>query len=363
MNKDAAMMEYLDTVRNHKDIPNENYGRELQELFTLGVKNLRGLTDDNNYTQEDVRQIARAFTGWSYDRSGRATFDDGDHDTIGEFPTRGGGTKQIYQSTGGFASPPSFANPEGSTEIDQVIDIIFQHRDWQGENTVARRTAKRLFEFLTHGGFATIAVPSLELDAIDEVVTNSSFTTTWSIQDLVREILVHDRFYDSLTDESKKSVKWPIDFAVSTLRMLKMKLKGSDKYIPGGGFTGILTHMENLGQTVLDPPSVFGWDWESAWISSATMLARCTLARDAAAHFASGFAPLKLVSLPATDPDTVVDTVTEYLGVKDDISSNERSALKTFLGGSLDLSNDDQVRRKLNGLFVLVMQSPAYQLH
>ena len=361
MNKNAATMEYLDTPRNHKDVPNENYGRELQELFTLGVKNLRGGPDDNNYTQDDVRQIARAFTGWDYDRKGVAVFHDYDHDTTAEFPGRG--AKEIYASTGGFASPQSFASPEGDTEIDQVVDIIFAHRDWQGQNTVARRTAKRLFEFFTHGGFATIAVPSPELTAIDEVIANSSFTTTWSIEALVREILVHDRFYDSLSDPSKKSVKWPIDFAVGSLKMLKMKLKGRYKLIPGGSYNGILTHMENMGQTVLDPPSVFGWDWEASWISSATMLARCGLARDVAAHYAEHFAPLKLISLSGTDPDSVVDAVTEYLGVKDDLATGERDALKTFLGGNLNTADAEQVRTKLHGLFVLVMQSPAYQLH
>ena len=64
------MMEFLDTVRNHKDIPNENYARELQELFTLGVNDSAG---NPNYTQEDIVQIARAFTGWDYyDRTTRS---------------------------------------------------------------------------------------------------------------------------------------------------------------------------------------------------------------------------------------------------------------------------------------------------
>ena len=68
MNKNAALMEYLDTNDNRKDIPNENYARELQELFTLGVKDSNGAP---NYTQEDVVQIARAFTGLGLRRQGR----------------------------------------------------------------------------------------------------------------------------------------------------------------------------------------------------------------------------------------------------------------------------------------------------
>jgi uncharacterized protein (DUF1800 family) len=69
ISKNPAMMEFLDTVRNDKDVPNENYARELQELFTLGVEDFAG---NPNYTQDDIVQIARAFTGWRYD--GRDAF-------------------------------------------------------------------------------------------------------------------------------------------------------------------------------------------------------------------------------------------------------------------------------------------------
>ena len=67
INRDAAMMEFLDTVRNVKEEPNENYARELQELFTLGVKDYDG---NPNYDQADIVQIARAFTGWDYTDAG-----------------------------------------------------------------------------------------------------------------------------------------------------------------------------------------------------------------------------------------------------------------------------------------------------
>src|SRR6185503_15028725 len=144
MNKDAAMIEWLDTRRNHKAIPNENYARELQELFTLGVNDLRG---NPNYTQADVAQIARAFTGWTMSYNGPVYFDEFDHDFDEEFSSERG-PKQLYAQTvdytpnnklGGFTSPQPFGSPEGSTEIDQVIDVIFRHTDSDGKNTVARR--------------------------------------------------------------------------------------------------------------------------------------------------------------------------------------------------------------------------------
>src|SRR5205085_839302 len=82
MNKKAALMDYLDTNDNQKDIPNENYARELQELFTLGVKDSSG---NPNYTQEDVVQIARAFTGWDFDEKGVAFLNADEHDFMSDF--------------------------------------------------------------------------------------------------------------------------------------------------------------------------------------------------------------------------------------------------------------------------------------
>src|SRR5438552_12014902 len=195
MNRNAAVMEFLDTVRNHKDIPNENYARELQELFTVGVKDFAG---NPNYTQEDIVQIARAFTGWDYIyNSGESVFHDYDHDYMADFPERG--PKRTYKSTGGFGSGgmtyAAGAADEGPQEIDAVIDIIFQHKDSDGKSTVARRVARKLVEYYAH----PIATPISAADAavIDQIIADSDFDTNWSISGLVRAIVVNDTFYDT----------------------------------------------------------------------------------------------------------------------------------------------------------------------
>jgi len=359
VNKDAAMMEYLDTSRNRKEEPNENYARELQELFTLGTESVHG---DPNYEQDDVVQIARAFSGWDHDSAGNAVFKAGRHDTTSEFPDRG--PKVIYRTVGGFGpGGRNFGSPEGPTEIDQVVDAIFAHRDRDGASTVARRLARRLFEFFAHGGFAETPPGSPELAAVDEVIARSGFATNWSTIGLLREIFVHDRFFDAVTDRELRSVKWPVDYVVSTMRMLGTKPKGKWKYIAGGGYGSLRVHLANMNQLVFEPPSVFGWDWESAWINTATLLARYRFARDVSGRYAEKYAPLKFLALPSGEPDTVIDTVTGYLGVRDDLTDTDRAAMRTFLGGSVDLTNDEQVRTKIHGLIVLVLQSPAYQLH
>jgi uncharacterized protein (DUF1800 family) len=363
INKNPAMMEFLDTVRNRRRQPNENYARELQELFTLGVTDFAG---NPNYTQADIVQIARAFTGWDYDR-GVAYFDPDRHDFTADFPERG--PKVIYQQTGGFgAGGRDFtANGEGAPEIDSVIDIIFDHTDTDGKKTVARRTARRLLEFFAHANPSTAVV--------DEVVATSGFDTSWEITPLLRAILVHDAFYETMTPApfgsgTPKSIKWPVDYVVSTLRLLGMKLRGQDQTLQGGDYLGILDHLDNMGQILLEPPSVFGWDWETAWISSATLLARYGFARDLIAARDGGstsFRPERLLDLSLTDAGDIVDAVTGVLGVTDQLTAAERTVLVDYLtdGGAnptLDLNDYDVRNTKLHGLFALVLQSPAYQL-
>jgi uncharacterized protein (DUF1800 family) len=375
VNKDPAMMEFLDTVRNREEIPNENYARELMELFTLGVKDSAG---EDNYVQDDVAQIARAFTGWDYDKV--AFFKDYDHDYIEDYPDRGlpavgnpngpanpPGNKRIFQEKGGFAGGIDFdSGGEGEAEIDTVVDILFDHTDSQGQNTVARRTARRLIEYFAH--------PSPALAYIDDVVADSGFATSFELSALLHEIFVHDDFYLSagapVGSGTTKSVRWPVDYVVTSLRLLKMKLKGKEQYVDGGSYTRIYDQLSNMGQILFDPPSVFGWDWETAWVSSSTMLARYGFVRDVTTARGGGgasFRPDKLMDLDLTDPNDILAAATDVLGITGDLTATEQNVLVTYLtdngaNPTLDLNDYDVRNSKLHGLFALLMQTPAYQL-
>jgi uncharacterized protein (DUF1800 family) len=365
VNKDPAMMEWLDTARNQDTQPNENYARELMELFTLGVEDAAG---NPNYTQDDIVQIARAFTGWRYDGNGVAVLVADQHDFAAGWPARG--PKVIFTTTGGFGpgGRDFTVNGEGEPEIDTVTDILFEHTDSQGQRTVARRIARRLLEYFAH--------PSPDQSFVDAVVAASGFATTWELGPLLRAIFVHDDFYLSgapapFGAATRKSVKWPVDYLVGTVRMLEMKLKSRYLYVDGGSFRTALDQLTNMGQVLLDPPSVFGWDWETAWVSSATLLARYGFARDlAAARGARGTSlrPDRLIALSLTDAGDIVDAVTDVLGLTDQLTGAERQILIDYLsdGGlnpTLDLTDYDTRNAKLHGLFALVLQSPAYQLH
>jgi hypothetical protein len=212
---------------------------------------------------------------------------------------------------------------------------------------------------------------------VDEVIAASGFDATWNLQALLRAILTHDAFYETAATPpygsgTRKSVKWPIDFVVTTLRAVGIKPKGPEAYVDGGSRRALRSHLQSMGQQLFEPPSVFGWDWETAWITSATVLARARFARDVIAARGKGsatrFRPERLVDLDLTDPGAIVDAALEALGLADHVTAAQRDALIAYVsdGGtrpSLDLENDDTRNRKLHGLFGLLLSSPAYQLH
>lgn len=364
INKDPAMMDFLDTLRNRKKTPNENYPRELLELFSLGTEDETGAP---NYAQEDIVQIARAFTGWRLDDDDNAEFREGSHDFNADYPERG--PKVIFATHGNFG-PAGFdiaAFGEGAIEIDVVVDVILGHRDTQGQSTVGRRIARRMFEY-----FASDA-PTTAL--VDEILAMSGFAVTWDIAALVKTILTHDAFYVSALPPpfdagTKKSVKWPIDYVVTTLRLLRVRPKGGNSVIPGGDFQRLFDHLSNMGQVLLDPPSVFGWDWEGGWLSSATLLARYSFASDLTAGSGRSIRLDKLLDLSNANAvaDDVVAAVTDLLGVSDDLTAPERAILVDYLtdgspAAPVDLTDFTTRDKKLTGLVGLVLQSPAYQVH
>lgn len=364
INTDAAMLEFLDTVRNRRYQPNENYARELMELFTLGVKDPLG---NDTYTQEDIVQIARAFTGWTYDAKGAAEFRDSRHDYTEDYPERG--PKRIFKTLGGFGDPNGqdyTTGGEGPQEIDAVTDIIFAHRYGPGlRSTVADYVARRLVTYFAH--------PDPSQSFVEAVVDQSGFAASWDLTALLKEIFVHDDFYLSAAPAgagTRRSVKWPVDYTVSTLRLLGMKLRGKYQNTQGGGYDSVRSHLTNMGQILFEPPSVFGWDWELAWVSSSTLLARYAFARDLVCSRDGGstsFRPERLLDLALTDAADIVEAAATILGIEDQLGAAERGALIEYLtdnspASPVDLFDDAIRLRKLHGLFGLLLQSPAFQL-
>ncbi len=218
--KDPAMLEYLDNESNRKGRPNENFARELMELFTMGV---------GNYTEQDVKESARAFTGWT--RRGFDFFaDPRQHDD---------GTKTFMGRTGNF---------DGT----DIINIIFE------QPATARYLPRRLFEH-----FAYQRPDDTLVDELAELFRHSNFETA----PVVRTILTSNVFHSPRTMRSQ--VKSPAQLVAGTARLLS---------VDAGIVPMLVRATDFMGQALFYPPNVGGWPRGDAWINTATILIRYNFA-------------------------------------------------------------------------------------
>jgi len=310
VSKDPAMLIWLDGRQSHKNAPNENYGRELMELFTLGI---------GNYTEDDVKAAARAFTGWSIDRNLQYVFNPKDHD----------------------AGSKTFLGQTGNWNGDDIVRILL------AQPVAAHFLATKLVRFFVS-------------DPPDQgLVSSLAGTLTSSNYDLratMRALFKSDAFSSAAAYHGL--IKSPTEFVVGTLRTLNVGTNG----------LGLPVLMNTLGQTLFNPPNVAGWPGGAAWIATNTVLARDNLANlvASASKPESGFdvnlQQLLNLNSPVQASD-LVDAVTRLL-VGGDLTDDERSALQTYLGGAgsqrIDLGTQDL---KVRGLLYLTLSSPVYSLN
>jgi uncharacterized protein (DUF1800 family) len=219
---DPAMMLYLDTQSSRKGRPNENFAREVMELFTLG---------EGQYSENDIREAARAFTGYQLNRLTGKVF----HNRRLWDPS----DKTICGQTGPF-------------DGGQVIDILFQ------QPAAARLVPAKLWAF-----FVAEDPPTPVIDALAETFVRADFR----IAPLLRRIFLSREFY--ATPVPRDQIKSPIQFLVAMLKQLEITT-------PPAGFP--ILAQQQLGQTLFLPPNVAGWDWGKAWINTNTLLTRYNLA-------------------------------------------------------------------------------------
>lgn len=220
--KDPAMMLYLDLQTSRSVKPNENFARELMELFTLG---------EGNYGEEDVKEAARAFTGYTVDRvTGRVSHNRRNWD---------GGRKIIFGKEGRF---------EGA----DVVDLIFERKE------CSRFLVRKLWEYFVH--------ESPEERLVEELA-GVFFESGFEVMVVLREVFLSEAFYGERAMGTQ--IKPPVQYLVQLLRELEM-----DEVPLGYGVSG----QQQLGQVLFMPPNVSGWDWGQAWINTNTLLARYRIA-------------------------------------------------------------------------------------
>jgi uncharacterized protein (DUF1800 family) len=222
----AAMLRYLTGEDNTKRAVNENYGRELMELFTLGVTDAAG---NPNYTEVDVREAARSASGWQ--------IQDDDPDAVKAVFTRtrwDDGTKTVLGKTGVF-------------DHRQLVDVVLSHPSH----------APFLVRKLWHEFIPTDPDAATLRDLV-RVYTRSRFR----LKPLVRRILTHPAMLASIKEPNM--IKPPVVFAVGTMRALGLGITDDSLY----------NALRDMGQIPYFPPTVAGWEGGTAWLNTNAALAR-----------------------------------------------------------------------------------------
>ncbi len=224
--KDPAMIRFLDNVDNVVGHPNENFAREIMELFAMG--------EGRGYTEADLRDAARAFTGWGYHPQN-------EHQFVFKADIHDYGQKTIFGQTGNF-------------DGEDVVDLILQ------QEATASFMARNIYKFFVRED------PSSEFQAeLAAVLRDASY----ELKPLLKTIFLSRDFYSSAS--SGTQIKSPIHLLVSTYRKLGVtEVPGT----PNFKYTA-----QALGQEPFDPPSVAGWAGGRTWINPATLLERANFAR------------------------------------------------------------------------------------
>jgi uncharacterized protein (DUF1800 family) len=217
ISQDAAMLQFLNNQQNRKAHPNENFAREVMELFTLG----RG-----NYTEKDVTEAARAFTGWGYDYSGEFVFRQKFHDT---------GRKEIFGKRGNFRG-------------EDVLNMLLENRQ------TAKYLSAKIYRYF---------VREQENPDHIAVLAKRFYESDYNIADLMHYILSSDWFYEA--ENIGSHIKSPVELIAGMMRPFRVEFKSSE---------ASMYLQKSLGQVLFQPPGVDGWPQDREWIDSSSLITR-----------------------------------------------------------------------------------------
>jgi len=225
VSKTAAMLNFLNNQQNRKDHPNENFAREVMELFTLG----RG-----NYTEHDVKEAARAFTGWTANLRGDFVFRRFQHDF---------GSKTVLGKTGDF-------------DGGDVLDILLEQKQ------TAQFVTEKIYKFFVNEQPDKSKVDWPDKSKVDWLA-DRFYNNQYDIAKLMEDIFTSDWFFEDKNIGAR--IKSPIELVAGIQRMLPMKFNQEE---------ALLLLQRALGQLLFYPPNVAGWPGGKNWIDSSTLMLR-----------------------------------------------------------------------------------------
>ncbi|MEP7251205.1 MAG: DUF1800 domain-containing protein, partial [Ginsengibacter sp.] len=222
VSKSPAMLSFLNNQQNKKQHPNENFAREVMELFTMG----RG-----NYTEKDVKEAARAFTGWGFSMKGEFVERSFQHDT---------GTKTFLGKTGNFTG-------------DDIIDMLLEQKQ------TATFISKKVYRYFVNDKPDEAKIESL---------SNTFYDSGYDIKKLLAAMYTSDWFYDEKNIGTR--IKSPVELIAGIRRLVPMELEQPEAQ---------LLFQRALGQILFYPPNVAGWPGGKNWIDSSALMLRMRLSQ------------------------------------------------------------------------------------
>ncbi len=357
VSQDPAMLIWLDNWRSKAKAPNENYGRELLELFTLGT---------GNYTEDDVKASSRAFTGWSLEIT-QDPMTDAMNDDTGEGKSKDELTaeervarrqeRRTRDATFQFrprwhdTGEKTFLGESGALDGGDIVRIA------TGQDACAVFIARKLFAFFVwdQPDDATVAPFAERFRA-----------TGGDIRETLAAIFLSDAFSSERAYRAK--VRSPIEYLVASTRLLGLDAvpaSGNRKRAKGGTYESLTA----LGQVPFAPPNVGGWTSGLGWIGPSALLERYNLALMLLGGSTEGNQKRKSAArgLPAwlsagfDSPAELVDTTIDRL-LEGDAIPGQRQALLDYVGAVVPDSATPEGAAKPAGLARLVIATPTYQL-
>jgi uncharacterized protein (DUF1800 family) len=305
---DPAMLFWLSGFENEVPYPNENYAREFFELFTLGKY-------PQVYREQDIREAARAFTGWYVDSTGTAKFAAARHDRK---------TKTVLGQRFGDL---------GSAEYRKVIDVALSHP-----------VAPRYIAWKLVANLAYVPSKTNLLTAPDPLVAKVSATLrakSWDIKEALRTLLLADEFRLAPPASRKQLVRQPVECLVHAAKALNVPCTGN----------ALLTALDEMGQSLFDPVNVGGWPLGTDWLTPVSAIARFDAGLELYER-ASDATPLGSVALPAAED---LAGWAHKLGLAG-VGANTTAAVNNYLRRA---SNATSAQRQA-GVLALLLSSPEW---
>ncbi len=338
VSKDPAMLMWLDNNENNKNEPNENYGRELLELFSMGV---------GNYTEDDVKGATRAFTGWTF-----ATPIPGGSTREGGYPT-----EFVYDEFQHDDGTKSFLGQRGQLDGEDVIDAIV------GQPATARFVSRHMYNFFVADEPPVAAwneIPPQDPKAID-ILVESYFDSEADVRAMLRA-LFNSNFFKAA---QFKKVKGPVELVTGMIKLVDEKRRPFPERAFGrhDGVTGL------MGQSLMNPLTVEGWHTGKDWIDGGTLMERINFAAD---HVGDPNRPgtRDIVERLAAQGDSVgpesfVDTCLDLAGPLS-AGDQTRKALLDHAneGGDLRFDSDEareESAKRVARMLTLIVAAPEYQ--